>query len=143
MYRRCPSTYSSHLPANSGLKCDQFALVDELSEGLPEQVALEQVGLIQADWEQAVDLEQAHVEQAQWDQQDWLGQADLEQVHQDKLWQDLQEWDLHYHLDQGLQELVLVDLKFLRTFISIKSHLPFCSKSIYLFSLLMSFFAIV
>ena len=44
------------------------ALVDELSQGLPEQVALEQVGLVQADWEQAADLEQAW-----WDQQGWLG----------------------------------------------------------------------
>ena len=56
-----------------------LVLVDVSSEGLPEQVALEQV-----------DLEQA--------QQDLLGQVDLEQAHQDQQGQDLQVC-----LDQALQ----------------------------------------
>ena len=118
-----------------------LVLVGEISEGLSEQIASEQVGLVQADWEQAVDLEQACLEQAQWDQQGWLGQVDLEQVHWDQLGQNLQEWDLHYHLDQGFQEQALVDLPFLGsfkllnlTYLKIYIH-PFSSLFLLLYSL--------
>ena len=113
-----------------------LSFVGVLYEGLPEQVALEEVslewpnvgqaGLEQVDWEQAVDLEQACLEQAWQDQQDWLGHIGLEQVHHwDQLRQDVQEQDLHFHLDQGLQEQALVDLPLSRTVKSIKSHLPY------------------